>query len=163
MYLNWKDTVWVKLHCRNLLFFSWKQTTWEHNDAQVTLFFSLSRLGLFSIYYFNIHGLSLRRLLIGCKFQLSMEQEAAGACVRSLQFSFQSRGSTFHPLKSSSAKHCPLSAPLTRSPSQTMCSQARLCLFLPSCRWLFTLSLCPNFLLSLSSTRSMPNFNWICI
>lgn len=50
---------------------------------------------------------------------------ARGAgCVpaRSLQFSFQSRGSTFHPLKSSLVKHCPLSLALSRSPPQTVFS-----------------------------------------
>lgn len=63
-------------------------------------FFSLSRLGLFSIYYFNIHGLSLRRLLIGCKFQLSMEQEAAGACVRAACSSlFSQEGALFIHLR----------------------------------------------------------------
>lgn len=63
-------------------------------------FFFFSRLGLFSIYYFNIHGPSLRRLLIGCKFQLSMEQEAAGACVRAACSSlFSQEGALFIHLR----------------------------------------------------------------
>lgn len=71
-------------------------------------YFSLSRLGLFSIYYFNIHGLSLRRLLIGCKFQLSMEQEAAGACVRAACSSlFSQEGALFIHLRAARRSTAP--------------------------------------------------------
>lgn len=104
MYLNWKDTVWVKLHCRKLLFFSWKHP--ENTTMRKSLFFFLSRL--FSIYYFNIHGLSLRRLLIGCKFQLSMEQEAAGACVRAACSSlFSQEGALFIHLRAARRSTAP--------------------------------------------------------
>lgn len=108
MYLNWKDTVWVKLHCRNLLFFFMKAYTLGTQRCTSHSYFSLSRLGLFSIYYFNIHGLFLRRLLIGCKFQLSMEQEAAGACVRAACSSlFSQEGALFIHLKAARRSTAP--------------------------------------------------------
>lgn len=61
-------------------------------------------------------------------------------CGCSLQFSIQSKGSTFHPLKRSLVKHCPLTPGLRQSLSQTVCSLPRLCLFLLSLRVLQALS-----------------------
>lgn len=96
----------------------------------------------------NIRGPSLRGLLIGCRFQQQTGEELAGRVpARSLQFPFQSRGSTFHPLKSSSVKRCtppppptPLSLWLSVALRLKLCSQICLCLslLLASC-WLFTL------------------------
>lgn len=71
----------------------------------------------------------------GFKGRKTTEEETARVHGCSMQFSFQSRGSTFHPLKRSSVKHCPLSPALSWPPSPTVCSLPRLCLLLLSLFW----------------------------
>lgn len=94
----------------------------------------------------------------GFKGRKTTEQETARVRGCSMQFSFQSRGSTFHPLKRSSAKHCPLSPALSRPPSPTVCSLPRLCLFLLSLRVLLALSFGRHFLLSFSPAVPSQSF-----